>query len=183
MEFIERKVKGYKKSYTTSNGKRKYTKPSLNVYLGANTPFNVDDDVILLDGALFNKLDDALGLRTKSLDEIQIMLDEFMEFQTNKSDTAKNSLELQGLIDTINNKDKLLDDKEKELQELRSEIAKHKNVILRDTKKENEYIKKLNYYERLEDIRANYGLLDRLRNKDPKHQLELPSTPLLDSEK
>ena len=183
MEYVQRKIKGYKKSYTTSNGKRKYTKPSLNIYLGANTPFNVDDEVTILETDLFNKLDAMLDLKNKSLEDIEILLTDFETFQTNESNNSKNSIELNKLLDTLDNKEKQLETKEKEIRELRDEINKHKNIILRDTKKENEYIEKIHYYERLEDTRANYGWLDRLRNKDPKLQIERPNTPLLDSEK
>ena len=182
MEFIKKSVKGYKKSYVTSKGVRKNTKPNLTIYLGANTPFEPDQELILMDMELFNLLDNLLDLTNTSKDNIQDKIESLNQYQTINPDNTKNSLEVQELQDQIaelnNQVTKLSDDKET----LNQELHKSKNIIIREGNKEKEYIKLLGYYERLEQKRGDYGVLDRVRNKDPKHEIPRPDTPLLTSE-
>ena len=148
MEFIKKSVKGYKKSYVTSKGVRKNTKPNLTIYLGANTPFEPDQELILMDMELFNLLDNLLDLTNTSKDNIQDKIESLNQYQTINPDNTKNSLEVQELQDQIaelnNQVTKLTDDKET----LNQELHKSKNIIIREGNKEKEYIKLLGYYER-----------------------------------
>ena len=181
MEFIKKRVKGYKKSYVTSKGVRKNTKPNLTIYLGANTPFEPDQELILMDMELFNILDNLLDLTNTSNDNIPDKIESLKQYQTTKPDNTKNSLEIQELQDTITKLNTKLDKLENEKETLNQELHQFKNLSLIDSNKEKEYIKLLGYYERLEQKREDYGLFDRVRNKDPKREIPRPETPLLTS--
>ena len=179
MEFIKKSVKGYKKSYVTSKGVRKNTKPNLTIYLGANTPFEPEQELILMDMELFNLLDNLLDLSNTNSDNIQDKIESLKQYQTTKPDNTKNSLEVQELKDQItelNNKIVKLDN---EKETLNQELHQFKNLSLIDSNKEKEYIKLLGYYEKLEQKREDYNLFDRVRNKDPKQDIPRPETPLL----
>ena len=182
MEFIKKSVKGYKKSYVTSKGIRKNTKPNLTIYLGANTPFKPDQELILMDMELFNLLDNLLDLTNTSKDNIQDKIESLKQYQTTKPDNTKNSLEIQELNDKIKELENKLNAKELEYNKLNDELHQFKNLSLIDSNKEKEYIKLIGYYEKLEVKRGAYGLLDRVRNKDPKQEIPRPETPLLTSD-
>lgn len=180
MEFIKKSVKGYKKSYVTSKGVRKNTKPNLTIYLGANTPFEPDQELILMDMELFNLMDNLLDLTNTSKDNIQDKIESLNQFQTTKPDNVKNSLEIQELQDTIDKLNTKLDKLESEKETLNQDLHQFKNLSLIDSNKEKEYIKLLAYHEKLEQKREDYNIFERVRNKDPKHEIPRPDTPLLD---
>ena len=179
MEYIKKKVKGYKKSYVTSKGVRKNTKPNLTIYLGANTPFKPDQELILMDMQLFNLIDSLLDLTNTSKDNIPDKIESLKQYQTTKPDNTKNSLEIKELKDEIKELNILLDEVTKEKDNYNNELHKSKNLIIRKEREEKEYLKLLGYYEKLEVKRGAYGLLDRVRNKDPKQEIPRPETPLL----
>lgn len=182
MEFIKKSVKGYKKTYVTSKGVRKNTKPNLSIYLGANTPFEPDQELILMDMELFNLLDNLLDLTNASNDNIRDKIKELNQFQTTKPDNTKNSLEIQELRDKIKELESRLNNRNIKYDNLNDELHKSKNLIIRKEREEKEYIKLLGYHEKLEAKREAYGLLDRVRNKDPKQEIQRPETPLLTSD-
>lgn len=182
MEFIKKSVKGYKKSYVTSKGVRKNTKPNLTIYLGANTPFKPDQELILMDMDLFNLLDSLLDLTNASQEHLQDQIKSLKQYQTTNPDNTKNSLEIQELKDQIAKLNILLDEVTKEKDNYNNELHKSKNLIIRKEREEKEYLKLLGYYEMLEVKRGAYGLLDRVRNKDPKHEIPRPDTPLLNQD-
>lgn len=182
MEFIKKSVKGYKKSYVTSKGVRKNTKPNLTIYLGANTPFEPDQELILMDMELFNLIDNLLDLTNTSKDNIRDKINEFSQFQTTEPDIAKNSLEIQELQDTIKELETKLNNKTIQYDNLNDELHKFKNLSLIDSNKEKEYIKLIAYHEKIEAKREAYSLLNRIRNKDPKQEIPRPETPLLTSD-
>lgn len=182
MEFIKKSVKGYKKSYVTSKGVRKNTKPNLTIYLGANTPFEPDQEIILMDMELFNLIDNLLDLTNTSKDNIPDKINELKQFQTTKPDNTKNSLETQELKDKINELETKLNTKTIAYDNLNDELHQFKNLSLIDSNKEKEYIKLIGYYEKLEAIRGAYGVFDRVRNKDPKQEIPRPETPLLSND-
>lgn len=179
MEFIKKSVKGYKKSYVTSKGVRKNTKPNLTIYLGANTPFEPDQELILMDMELFNLIDNLLDLSNTSKEHLPDKINEFNQFQTTKPDNAKNSLEMQELKDQIKKLENNLNEKNKKYDNLNDELHKSKNLIIRKEREEKEYIRLVEYYKSIDNIRSGYGLLNRVRNKDPKHEIPRPETPLL----
>lgn len=182
MEFIKKSVKGYKKSYVTSKGVRKNTKPNLTIYLGANTPFKPDQELILMDMDLFNLLDSLLDLTNASQEHLQDHIKSLKQYQTTNPDNTKNSLEIQELKDQIAKLNILLDEVTKEKDNYNNELHKSKNLIIRKEREEKEYLKLLGYYEMLEVKRGAYGLLDRVRNKDPKQEIPRPDTPLLNQD-
>jgi len=182
MEFIKKQVKGYKKSYTTAKGVKKNTKPNLTIYLGANTPFKPEQELILMDMELFNLLDSLLDLSNLNNNNIQDKINEFNQLQTIKSNYINNGLEIQELQDTIAKLNQELNNKNDEIQELNQDLHKHKNILLRESNKEKEYIKLLEYYKSIDNVRGTYGVLNRLRNKDPKEYIPRPETPLLTNE-
>lgn len=182
MEFIKKSVKGYKKTYVTSKGVRKNTKPNLTIYLGANTPFEPEQELILMDMELFNLLDNLLDLTNTSQELIPDKIESLKQYQTTNPDNTKNSLEIQELQDTIDKLNTKLDKLESEKETLNQDLHQFKNLLLIDSNKEKEYIKLLGYYEKLEQKREDYNLLDRVRNKDPKHEIPRPDTPLLTNE-
>lgn len=182
MEFIKKSVKGYKKSYVTSKGVRKNTKPNLTIYLGANTPFEPEQELILMDMELFNLLDNLLDLTNTSKDNLQDKIESLKQSQTIKPDNPKNSLEIQEYQDTIDNLNDELDLQRERVEILNQDLHKHKNILLRESNKEKEYIKLMGYYEKLEQKRDDYGIFDRVRNKDPKQEIPRPETPLLSSD-
>ena len=181
MEFVKKSVKGYKKSYVTKKGVRKNTKPNLTIYLGANTPFEPDQELILMDMELFNLLDNLLDLTNTSKDNIQDKIESLNQYQTTKPDITKNSLEVQELQDNIKELETKLNNKNNDYDKLNDELHKSKNIIIREGNKEKEYIKLVEYYKSIDNIRCAYGLLNRVRNKDPKHEIPRPDTPLLDN--
>lgn len=180
MEFVKKSVKGYKKSYVTKKGVRKNTKPNLTIYLGANTPFEPDQELILMDMELFNLIDNLLDLSNTNKDNIQDKIESLKQCQTTKPDNTKNGLEVQELQDKIDKLNTKLDKLESEKETLNQDLHQFKNLSLIDSNKEKEYIKLLAYHEKLEQKREDYNLLDRVRNKDPKHEIPRPDTPLLD---
>ena len=182
MEFIKKSVKGYKKTYVTSKGVRKNTKPNLTIYLGANTPFEPEQELILMDMELFNLLDNLLDLTNTSQEHLQDKIESLKQYQTTNPDNTKNSLEIQELQDTIDKLNTKLDKLESEKETLNQDLHQFKNLLLIDSNKEKEYIKLLAYHEKLEQKREDYNLLDRVRNKDPKQEIPRPETPLLTNE-
>ena len=182
MEFIKKSVKGYKKSYVTSKGVRKNTKPNLTIYLGANTPFKPDQELILMDMELFNLLDNLLDLTNASQEHLQDQIKSLKQYQTTNPDNTKNSLEIQELKDQIAKLNQDLINKDNEYKKLNDELHQFKNLSLIDSNKEKEYIKLIGYYEMLEVKRGAYGLFDRVRNKDPKQEIPRPDTPLLNQD-
>ena len=182
MEFIKKSVKGYKKTYTTKKEVKKNTKPNLTIYLGANTPFEPEQELILMDMELFNLLDNLLDLSNLNPDNIQDKITEFKQLQTIKSNYINNGLELQELQDNINKLNQELIVKDNTINELNQDLHHHKNILLRESNKEKEYIKLLDYYKAIDSVRGAYGLFNRVRNKDPKQDIPRPETPLLTSE-
>ena len=180
MEFVKKSVKGYKKSYVTKKGVRKNTKPNLTIYLGANTPFEPDQELILMDMELFNLIDNLLDLSNTSKDNIQDKIESLKQYQTIKPDNTKNGLDIQELQDTIDKLNTKLDKLESEKETLNQDLHQFKNLSLIDSNKEKEYIKLLAYHEKLEQKREDYNIFERVRNKDPKHEIPRPDTPLLD---
>lgn len=181
MEFIKKSVKGYKKSYVTSKGVRKNTKPNLMIYLGANTPFEPEQELILMDMELFNLLDSLLDLSNLNQDNIENRINEFNKLQTIKSNYINNGLEIQELQDNIAKLNQELIAKDNTINDLNQDLHKHKNILLRESNKEKEYIKLLDYYKSIDNVRGAYGFFDRVRNKDPKEYIPRPETPLLES--
>lgn len=179
MEFIKKSVKGYKKSYVTSKGVRKNTKPNLTIYLGANTPFKPDQELILMDMEFFNLIDKLLDLTNISKDNIPDKINEFSQFQTTNPDNTKKSLEIQELKNKLTELETKLNTKTIAYDKLNDELHQFKNLSLIDSNKEKEYIKLIGYYEKLEAKREAYGLIDRVRKKDPKQEITRPETPLL----
>lgn len=179
MEFIKKSVKGYKKSYVTSKGVRKNTKPNLTIYLGANTPFEPDQELILMDIELFNLLDNLLDLSNTNKEQLQDKIECLKQCQTTNPDNTKNSLEIQELEDKIKNLKNSLNDKSKKYESINDELHKSKNLIIRKDQEALEYERLISYHKQLEAKREAYGLLDRVRNKDPKQEIPRPETPLL----
>lgn len=182
MEFIKKSVKGYKKTYVTSKGVRKNTKPNLTIYLGANTPFEPEQELILMDMELFNLLDNLLDLTNTRKELIPDKIESLKQYQTTNPDNTKNGLDIQELQDTIDKLNTKLDKLESEKETLNQDLHQFKNLLLIDSNKEKEYIKLLAYHEKLEQKREDYNLLDRVRNKDPKQEIPRPETPLLTNE-
>ena len=182
MEFIKKSVKGYKKSYVTSKGVRKNTKPNLTIYLGANTPFEPEQELILMDMELFNLLDSLLDISNISKENLEDKINDLKQFQTTKSNYISNGLEIQELQDTIAKLNQDIISKDNTINELNNDLHKHKNILLRESNKEKEYIKLLDYYKSIDDIRGAYGVWNRLKNKDPKQDIPIPNTPLLTKE-
>ena len=179
MEFIKKSVKGYKKTYVTSKGVRKNTKPNLTLYLGTNTPFEPEQEIILMDMELFNLIDSLLDLTNIRNDNIIDKINELKQFQTITPVNTKNSLEIQKLKDTINELETKLNTKAITYDKLNDELHQFKNLSLIDSNREKEYIKLIGYYEKLEAKMESYSLLNRIRNKDPKQEIPRPETPLL----
>ena len=127
MEFIKKKVKGYKKSYVTSKGVRKNTKPNLNIYLGANTPFNADDDVIVMDMELFNLIDDVLHLSDNTADNINDSISDLKQFQTIDNNNTGNGAEIKELKEKVTELQKELNIKNTECDKLNNELHQFKN--------------------------------------------------------
>ena len=182
MEFIKKNVKGYKKSYVTSKGVRKNTKPNLSIYLGANTPFNPDDEVIIMDMELFNLIDDLLNLSDNTPDNIKDKIHDLKQFQTIEKNDTRNSLEIEKLETQITELENKLNNKIIAYDNLNDELHQFKNLSLIDSNKEKEYIKLIAYHEKLETLRENYNLFDRVRNKNPKNDIVRPETPLLSND-
>lgn len=182
MEFIKKSVKGYKKTYTTKKGVKKNTKPNLTIYLGANTPFEPDQELILMDMELFDLLDNLLDLSNLNPDNIQDKFNSLNQYQTTNPDNSKNSLEIQELKDKIKELETQLNKKSNDYDNLNDELHNFKNLSLIDSNKEKEYIKLIGYYELLLQKREDYNIFQRLRNKDPKQDIPRPETPLLNKD-
>ena len=180
MEYIKKNVKGYKKSYVTSKGIRKNTKPNLSIYLGANTPFNPDDDVIIMDMELFNLIDDLLDLSDNTTDNIKDIIHDLKQFKTIEKNDTRNSVELVELKEKVTELQKELNIKNTEYDKLNDELHQFKNLSLIDSNKEKEYIKLIAYHEKIELVWENYNLFERIRNKNPKDNISIPYTPILD---
>lgn len=112
MDYEVKKVKGYTKKYKNVKGKTKET-TSKSIYLGAETMFNADDEVVIMHKTDFEKV-------SGSPDAIDVN-----EFE-----------------DTIKSKDAILDELNSKIDSLQTELNNTKNIVIMLQNKEN-YLEKV----------------------------------------
>ena len=124
-------VKGTSKKYKTAAGVEKES-ISKRIDLPVKSPFNVDDEVVILSVDDFNKLN------SDSADEIQVLKnivsgkDETIAALNKKHDTL--NAELKSKIDYINGLTDKLRASEKRVDKLESDVSEKDNIIAANEK-------------------------------------------------
>lgn len=187
LEYIEKKIKAYKRTYKTKTGETKETTPNLSIYLGNQTHFKPNELVIIIAKQEFQEL---LNNSTETPETKQEIKELKQNLETEKNNTKQilnkcnnKTKQIQELQQTINNLETELN---KTKQELKEETTKYNNAI---DKKETLYnnlvlsqqetknlINENAYLDKIIIAYESMGALNRLLKRNPKNKIAKPET-------
>lgn len=187
LEYIEKKIKAYKRTYKTKTGETKETTPNLSIYLGNQTHFKPNESVIIIAKQEFQEL---LNNSTETPETKQEIKELKQNLETEKNNTKQilnkcnnKTKQIQELQQTINNLETELN---KTKQELKEETTKYNNAI---DKKETLYnnlvlsqqetknlINENAYLDKIIIAYESMGALNRLLKRNPKNKIAKPET-------
>lgn len=186
LEYIEKKIKAYKRTYKTKTGETKETTPNLSI-LGNQTHFKPNESVIIIVKQEFQEL---LNNSTGTPETKQEIKELKQNLETEKNNTKQilnkcnnKTKQIQELQQTINNLETELN---KTKQELKEETTKYNNAI---DKKETLYnnlvlsqqetknlINENAYLDKIIIAYESMGALNRLLKRNPKNKIAKPET-------
>lgn len=107
LEYIEKKIKAYKRTYKTKTGETKEITPNLSIYLGNQTHFKPNESVIIIAKQEFQEL---LNNSTETPETKQEIKELKQNLETEKNNTKQilnkcnnKTKQIQELQQTINN--------------------------------------------------------------------------------
>ena len=187
LEFVEKTIKAYKRTYKTKSGETKETTPNLSIYLGNQTHFKPNETVIIITKQEFQELLNNTTETPETIEEIR-ELKESLESEKNNylqllNKNTKQTKQIQELKETINNLELELTETKQELKEQTNNYNKsidkketlYNNLVLSQQETKN-LMNENAYLEKIIIAYENMGAFNRLLKRNPKNTIAPPET-------